>query len=962
MTETKSFVIGRTKEIESFITLTQGKTRYSLLNIYGTGGIGKTVLGQKMQEFATQNKIPFAFIEGNRPDLTPVRILHIIKVDLSKTGFPASFFGSFEREYEVYLAVQEVLGRSGGIQTMFGIKGLAQDPDRYGKIIQTLDISNEIVEDIQQIISNRFVLERYLRRTEKNLVLRLAENIVNAIQHTHLTPVILFDTYEELEGLDDWICRELVPNLPNGMKIVILGRNSLLKVNLDWNGMGNELLSVELDELPEIDAKAYLAHFGLCEPTALDQIYRFTGGYPLLLVLARYLAQQAGGWDKIDGLQNLSTRDQIASQLLQRILREESAIGVQAFLEKGVIARWFTPEIISVILQINPEEARSIYDRLSRHSFVERHEYGLKFHDKIRELLLDRLKFTSKVEYDKLVKKLTAYYRLQAGLGQEDDSQVINSHRIIEVETVGQDSVSIATAEAISLAEILAFGSDNAVDVCNNFVNLLHVPRLIHNAPYRNDVYPTIIDVSSITERIPTGLPLFFIRASSFWAMSIDELRRYIQEIAKPPQYIFVFIYWEKRNLSEKQEEASAILEKLERVWAHDCVVFGPDEIHSIAFSPDPRAMFCKILLSQIKLNNISPYVKVGPTSPEMFFGREKELREIVDHIKFSSYAIVGGRRIGKSSLLHRLHSVHLPAAGYYTVLHSCEVTPTYETFLTARIHNWKPEAPPSAPKVLNELLNSNLGDPKIVMLLDEVDKLIPNSSVHDWRIFSLLRALSDSGRLQVVFSGERNLRDARTDVKSPLFNFVNEILLGPLDYPSVYELITHPMKQLEIKLIDENTIVQSIYNNTSGHPNIIQRLCHRLIKQLDERGARQITNDDVISVINDPVFQREDFLSTYWQAATHLEKIISLLIADDENICTLKKIRTALSDRCNLHPKTRSIDDALQSLVDLRSILKRTPLGYTFAVKAFPRVVKNTLTFHDQIEVLIEEYQEQNE
>ena len=71
---------------------------------------------------------------------------------------------------------------------------------------------------------------------------------------------------------------------------------------------------------------------------------------------------------------------------------------------------------------MNLEDARKIYDKLSRHSFVEHHEYGLKFHDKIRELLLERLKFTSKTEYEKLTRKLTDYYREKAGLDDEGSS------------------------------------------------------------------------------------------------------------------------------------------------------------------------------------------------------------------------------------------------------------------------------------------------------------------------------------------------------------------------------------------------------------------------------------------------------------------------------------------------------------------------------------------------------------
>jgi hypothetical protein len=418
MPEPKLFIVGRTTEIENFSALLNGRTRYGMLNIYGPGGIGKTIVGLKMQEFASNGKIPLAFIDGNRPDLTPDRILYTIKEGFATHPALSSAFGEFEREYADYLVVQEVLQRGGSIQTLFDAIGNVKDPIGFGQIIQAL--GKGITEGVQRNISNRFALERYLRGVEKTLVSRLAENVHIVLEKKNQIAAVIFDTYEEMEGFDDWMCQMLVPALPDKVKIVILGRNALPKINFDWSEFNEKLFDLELEELPEADAKAYLVHFGLRNDAALEQVYRFTGGYPMLLVLVRYLAHEVGGWDKIGELDNLANRDQIATQLLQRILREERVAEVQAFLEKGVVARWFNPEVIGVLLEVSLEDARKIYDKLSRHSFVERHEYGLKFHDKIRELLLERLKFTSQLEYEKLTQRLTNYYREKAGLEADE--------------------------------------------------------------------------------------------------------------------------------------------------------------------------------------------------------------------------------------------------------------------------------------------------------------------------------------------------------------------------------------------------------------------------------------------------------------------------------------------------------------------------------------------------------------
>lgn len=420
MSEAKPFVVGRTKEVERFSALLKGSTRYGLLNIHGPGGIGKTIVGQKMQEYANQNGFPLAFVEGDHPNLTPDRILYMIKETFVQVPAFVSAFDEFEREYADYLIVQDVLQRGGGMQALFDTIGNVKDPLGLSQIIQTL--GKGVSEGLQRTISNRFALERYLRGAEKTLAARLSENLNKALEGNKQAAAVLFDTYEEMEGLDDWVCQVLMPALPDRVKVVILGRNALPKVNFDWSGVNEKLFVMELEELPEADAKQYLVHFGLRHESTLDQIYRFTSGYPLLLVLVRYLAQEAGGWDKIGTLDNLADRDQIATQLLQRILREERVAEVQAFLEKGVVARWFNPEIVGLLLEMNLEDARKIYDKLSRHSFVERHEYGLKFHDKIRELLVDRLRFTSQSEFERLSQKLATYYREKAGLDEGEQS------------------------------------------------------------------------------------------------------------------------------------------------------------------------------------------------------------------------------------------------------------------------------------------------------------------------------------------------------------------------------------------------------------------------------------------------------------------------------------------------------------------------------------------------------------
>jgi len=57
------------------------------------------------------------------------------------------------------------------------------------------------------------------------------------------------------------------------------------------------------------------------------------------------------------------------------------------------------------------------------------------------------------------------------------------------------------------------------------------------------------------------------------------------------------------------------------------------------------------------------------------------------------------------------------------------------------------------------------------------------------------------------------------------------------------------------------------------------------------------------------------------------------------------------------LQPEPEVVRAALDRLVDLRSILKRSQAGYAFAVESFPRVVADTTTAEDLLIVLKSQY-----
>lgn len=464
------------------------------------------------------------------------------------------------------------------------------------------------------------------------------------------------------------------------------------------------------------------------------------------------------------------------------------------------------------------------------------------------------------------------------------------------------------------------------------------------------------LNISTLAQGIdlPESIPLVLAKCQNFSPDSFSILLEAIRSPISAPQLAIIIFLDDITRLLTLEA-----IEQLERAHAIDILALGREDIQRILFARDPRRSLRSSLLSSVNLIQVSPFVTSGPVRRKSFFGREMEIRKISTKINRASFALIGGRRYGKTSLLLRLHNERLPNIGLRTIYHDCIITPTSEGLHNAIIRDWSPEPLHTPPTTFGDLLHSTFDEEFLVLLLDDVGSILSNDRTNGWPLFNTLRELAISGRIQFILSGSHTLRAALRDPNSPLFNFASEIPLGPLDYHAVEELVTRPMKQLEIDLADETVIVQRIYDFTAGHPNIVQRLCQRLIEQLSEQNVRRITFDDLEAVIKNPRFQEADFLQTYWEKASSLEKIITLVLSQEPGVYHLREIRTLLSTQTHIQPSATKTKEALDRLVEIRSILKRSQAGYTFAVEAFPQVLANSTTVEDLLEVFVEQYKQ---
>ena len=310
----------------------------------------------------------------------------------------------------------------------------------------------------------------------------------------------------------------------------------------------------------------------------------------------------------------------------------------------------------------------------------------------------------------------------------------------------------------------------------------------------------------------------------------------------------------------------------------------------------------------------MNPYNISKPAEGEMFVGRSDVLEEIIDRgLKDSGMPsiVVGGRRLGKTSLLFRIVSLlrKSPYASDATwiipaYLDFKKITPlnSPDKFWRALVDNTVQTLRKNMPYLdlknveaqisqddannfdrftshLNTLMETiipRLGKVRIVFLIDEMEEMLGQ----EWTDSALghLRWLHYSspmrGSVSFVLTGFKDLHTYKEKVGSPLTNIALTQTLSVLSYEESIELMTKPLK-----VPPTQTIQNEIYRQSGGHPFLIQylmwRICHN--------NPVVATKDDVEEAIDIFHRQRDDF-QNWWGSLSEMEQKVYALLARDEH------------------------------------------------------------------------------
>jgi hypothetical protein len=358
-----------------------------------------------------------------------------------------------------------------------------------------------------------------------------------------------------------------------------------------------------------------------------------------------------------------------------------------------------------------------------------------------------------------------------------------------------------------------------------------------------------------------------------------------------------------ERDLSASEIEAHR---KRQAVLPVNIVIIGPYLLRQTASAANPVEVLNKAVLDQSDLTKVSPFILSNATPTRMFFGRDAEAATILGTVATNSVALLGSRRIGKTSLLRRVRQ-ELHEANFLPFFGDCQTVKTWGDFAALAEAEWGVEAAQNfRPQHLGGLVRAlGAGSEKpVVILLDEIDYLLEWDRTHEEdsvpeAFFRACRSLSQEGAAQFVFAGERTIAQRIWDPQSPHWNFCRPLALAQLSQDATASLLIRPIKAIGIRIADEARFGAEAWRLTSGHPQIAQYLGDRLVRRLDAQSDRrelQLTSEDIVAVAETYEYA-EHYLNTYWGQATPLEREISLIVASaptpaGDLLATLKSSR----------------------------------------------------------------------
>ncbi len=408
---------------------------------------------------------------------------------------------------------------------------------------------------------------------------------------------------------------------------------------------------------------------------------------------------------------------------------------------------------------------------------------------------------------------------------------------------------------------------------------------------------------------------LFILQLSTTFPLKLDRLAIYFPPAHSPVQEIIwrlkqddihfqttLVISLEPTNLRNYGKDRT-------NLW----VIPDSRELTNLLLSPDPIDVLTRLLATQLAIITLSPYqTSGGITKSSLFFGRDKILAQILNR-EPKNYLVIGGRQVGKTSLLRQIkrHYQNHPKV-------EC-------VYLSVGL---------SDRKVFTEHLNNLPKERQRLLLIDEADVFIRREIQENYPTLSHFRNLSEEGRCYFILAGFWDLYEATVlDYHSPIKNFGEAITIGALELEACRKLAIEPMKMLGIDYAQEE-LVEQIIIKTGQRANLIATVCDEMLKKLPAE-AQRLTEKEIVKALKSTSTTEAlgNCQLTDNKQAARLDCIIVY--------STVKKGKFTLSEIMSLFDQYQydyTTDQLRQSLsrLELAFIIRREETVYHYCVPLF--------------------------
>jgi hypothetical protein len=452
------------------------------------------------------------------------------------------------------------------------------------------------------------------------------------------------------------------------------------------------------------------------------------------------------------------------------------------------------------------------------------------------------------------------------------------------------------------------------------------------------------IDLSSWKLRLTEATPFVWVRNSDVEEYSPQQLLESLQDVVREERL-------GRRTVLVLLEGDSAPVLRQVSKQIHNFVLIGSDEQQKIVQSRRPTGELLDLISNQIPISHLAPYETNAPVVGSRFFGREFERDRILSNPD-SNFIVLGIRRIGKTSLLREVKRLLDGGQDGGRVEYlDCSDLLTADDFIREVVRKLNPKELPRLeyqkyvfyfPDFLERMRSMFKG--KIILLLDEIDNLITMQR-GDWELLRMLRAATNSGSCQLVIAGYREAMLEHNALDSPFYRFAQEIRLNEFTLRQAHDMIVTPMENLRVRFKNKEEIVGRIYEETAGHPNLIQYYCLILLRQLDRAEEREINPDKLVDVYLDEGF-KSHLLDSFLQNTQNSEKALIYALlhgADETQLRNFSQVdMDRMLKRAGINLRQQELDEVCNLLV-LSGVLHRKGRDYSFTSPVFIKVLKQT-------------------